>query len=253
MTLAFEPDSSLVDGVVPARGFQRGLFKERREYGAVVTHQTGIGALRRATSDEARFRRWRRRWLPDSEALTYGRICAAIYESVMDPCGHYVVGPDGDSWQTCPEHLSAWHVGTSKYSARPYRWSRWMDERTDWWLDRWERFDYGSPLDLAEGRLWGPGPKYSANMGAVAVEFAWPYDAARTPPTDQQWQAWSLLTRDICERREIPLDVRYLPNHSDTHPRARTSRGAPYDCPPWFNPSTVSYWLGITSGPPEAE
>lgn len=239
----FEPDSELVTAVVPARGWERGKFGPRREYGATVTHITGAGPLKRMTED--RFARWRRRHIADEECITLGGAAALIYATVMDAAAHYVVGPDADIYQTAPEDCAAWHVG--RKGSRVYEKTHWLDERTEWWMDRWEVYGYASPLDLAEGRLWGPGP-YSANGGGVGAEMVWPYDRARTPPTDRQWQAWAMLIRDIHRRRGIPLTVEHTVTHSDAHPRARTRAGAPWDLPPWWNHSTASHWLGIKAG-----
>lgn len=241
------PDSPFASGLVLSRGYLEDRYDARRQYGATVTHVTGRGPLRRLT--EERFARWRRRHLPESTPISLGLCAAHIYASVMDAGPHYVVGPEGDSYQTCPEHLAAWHVGRKGSSI--YARTDWPDERTDWWLDRWEPFGYGSPLDLADGDLWGVKAPYSANEGSIGIELAWPYDASGTPPTDAQWRSWARLVRDIHQRREIPLEPTHVVGHSDAHPRSRTRRSDPWDPPPWFNPSAVCYWLGITTGPPQ--
>jgi N-acetyl-anhydromuramyl-L-alanine amidase AmpD len=226
------PDSPVAEELVPALGYVRGLRPRSRE-SAVIVHVTGAGPLRRLT--EPGFATWRRRHLTEGATVTDSAV--AVYRSVMPHSGHYVVGPDGRCVQTVPEELAAQHVGAAGH--QQYHRALWA-AAYDWWTARWPGLQ--SPLALAGARLWEGG---TCNGGSIGVELAWPYDLARTPPTDAQWSTLRRLIRSVCDRRAIPCDVTHVLGHSDAHPASRTARGQPWDPPPWWSPARVAELLHV--------
>ena len=240
--MTFEADTPLVTRVVESLGYRRDQYEERREYGAVTSHVCGAGILRRY--DEG----WRPSWAGLDESSTLLDVAAAVYASIMDASGHYLVY-ETDVVQLVPEGLAAWHVGSR--DAEQYRRRDWMapayygGEKVDvmWWLDR--HTGIRSPLELAGGRLWGE--ELSANRGSAGIEIVWPHDEARTPPSDTTMATWAALVRDICERREIPLDLYHAAlTHSDAHPAARSAGGEAWDPPPSvLTPARAAELLGI--------
>jgi hypothetical protein len=241
--MTYEPDSPLVTRVEQSVGYRSDSYADRREYGATVTHVTGSGPLQRYQEG------WRPDWAELGPGSSLLDVAVAIYCGIMRAAPHYLIWED-QVVQLCPERLAAWHVGSAL--ARQYRRRDWVEraqydgEAVDvsWWPDRWGGL--GSPLELAGGRLWGRTGELSANSGSIGVEVLWPYDEARTPPSEQTWQTWARLVRDIHERRGIPLTPYYAVGHSDAHPAARSSGGESWDPPAeLLTPDLVADRLGV--------
>lgn len=240
--MTFEADSPLVTRVVESLGYRRDQYEERREYGAVTSHVCGAGILRRYEEG------WRPSWAGLDQDSTLLDVAAAVYASIMDASGHYLVY-ETDVVQLVPEGLAAWHVGSreaAQYQAEDWVRRARMDGEhvvVDWWPERHP--DIRSPLELAGGRLWGE--ELSANRGSVGLEIVWPHDEARTPPSETTMATWARLVRDICERRGVPLDLWHACiTHSDAHPAARSTGGHPWDPPDdWWSPEWAAELLGI--------
>lgn len=233
----FEPDTPLVQVVVPARGYRRRKFVPRLGRHAIVIHTAGRGVLRRAVQ-------WQ---------MSPFEATLRVYRTMMDACGHYVVGQQGEIGQTCPEREAAWGVGShhaAVYTAHGVmvgrgaeqmpRWaaSRWLRTRhrcdARWWARRWP--DLVSPLELGGGSLWTVDPRTGAltcNGNVIHVEVVPPEHDPAAPWSSACWSALVRLVDDIATRSLIPVAETRIVTHSDAHPLARsTKRNAPWDPPP---------------------
>lgn len=236
---AFDPDSPLVDVVVPGLAFKRNVLLPRVGPAvAVVTHTTGGGINARYKREGAR----------KGDASPF-ETALRVYGTMMEPSPHYVVGQCGSIGQVVPEELCAWHVGGAR--SAPYHRAAWVPwrarKRFAWWQERWPGLD--GPRDLAGGQLWAPyviGPslsqrlrhplswgKGSVNAWSYALEVVPPLDDPGGPWSPECWRSVAALHLDIGRRREVPLERDCRITHSDAHPLSRTTpRGEPWDTVP---------------------
>jgi hypothetical protein len=234
----FEADSTLVEKVVPGRGFKRGKLLPRSRVIGIVYHTTGRGVLRRFKRDAKR-----RGWTLLIEAAAW------IYATIMDASGHYIVDQEGRIWQVVPERLCAWHVGgklANRYWSHPGRWWRSATGKFDWWLRRWPGLS--TPRELADGRAWAPYEKPvgllkriryprswargSVNAWFVALEII-PPEEPGAPWSDACWAAVAALSLCISKRQRFQIKRDTALTHSDVHPLSRTTRaGVPWDTVP---------------------
>lgn len=240
MTTDFKPDAQLEGLIVdPSRGYRTGTYLERPDPPAcIVVHTTGAGPLRRFANAAQRARHG---WETTFDA---GRW---IYRTRMTAGPHYVQGQAGQRAQVCPESLAAWHVGSrgSGHYTRPDgTWARRGKET--WWLDRWKPYGLTSPFELAGGNAWtlprSTKPfrmgvrtgfaKHSCNDNSIGIEVLPPLHSPRGSWSLTCWVSLAELILEIANRRNIPLDPRFIFTHSDAHPRSRSSRNAPWDTVP---------------------
>lgn len=195
-------------------GLKRGKYKPRASYSAIVVHTTGAGLIRR----------WRKQGKRFNESSPF-ETAIRVYTRMMNAGPHYVVGQGGELAQVCPEYLAAWHVGSrnsGRYSGRV-----WGTQNTTWWRRRWPQFE--SPHELAGGKLWDGG---SCNDNSIGIEVVPPAHDPKGAWSDECWETLLRLILDISDRKGIPVDRFHVISHSDAHPRARSSRGLPWDTPP---------------------
>lgn len=224
------PESRVATRMQIGLGAARGRYHDRGAFVGIVVHTTGAGVVGR----------WRREGERHNEVTPF-ETALRVYQTIMPDGPHYVIGQAGECVQVCPEHLAAWHVGSSLAGA--YRSMGWDAEtRHRWWLRRWP--DLCSPLDLAGGHLWDHG---SCNDNVLGIEVVPPVDDPRGPWSESAWVTLGKLLRDVSERRLIPFAREYIVTHSDAHPLARTTpAGEPYDPGPrqWGGWDTVAQHLG---------
>lgn len=216
-----------------ARGYRTGKFLERHLAPcAVVVHTTGAGPVRRATERiHAGFRA--KYDVREGDAF---HAAVALYARVMNACGHYVVGQQGEIVQLVPESHAAWHVGgagSRPYFTRPGDWHR--GSKMAWWVARWP--GYESPRGLGGGHLWDPPheelpphrrvlagmPIGSCNMNTIGIEVVPPLANPTAPWSAEAWDALTRLILDVCARNAIPLKRDRVISHSDAHPLERTT------------------------------
>lgn len=205
-----------------SRGYKEKKYGKRGSYAGIVVHTTSKGPLTRWNSNKKKYAS------PFHAALH-------IYCNLMTAGPHYVIGPDGELAQVCPEDLAAWHVGGA--GSNEYVKADWWKGGHEWWKERYSHLSGPSGLGV-----WGPVPsdaprsvkarsKYgSVNAHTIGIEVV-PNILDLNGGTNSWGDACSRtlsdLVSDICFRRNIPESMVY--SHSEVHPLSRTSKNKPWD------------------------
>ena len=202
---------------IESLAFRRGkLDPIDRPVMAYVFHQAGRGVLRRYEREKKRFG-----YSGPTDCLI------RIYREIMDPCGHYVVGPD-KVVQMVPENFEAWHAGISRSNRSSYlngAWKRGIlaSRRFEWWVKRWPFKD--GPQDL--------NCKLFPNYNTLGIELVPVPKGEKFPP--QTLHNCVRLIKDLTKRWCLPYEKDFFLTHSDVHPLKRTTlKGVPWDPYPYF-------------------